>query len=150
MGAMDVMGIRSIRCMHPCRCCCVKRSNIWDIQNSNNQFLRSSTSNTMFLSEAFEIFCKKMKNFPLLAREIDVLDSCVKEGIHPILPAILQLEVPHPQFSAYCYTPVDLLHTLLSGMIRDWIVMTEVIGTNYTYICIYIHLHVCLNVVSPR
>ena len=82
----------------------------------------------------FECFCKDVKGTILSDEEADILKKCKKFGVHPILPALLQLEEPFPMFTAYTYAPADLLHTFLSGMMRDWIVTTEVFGKSYIYI----------------
>ena len=134
MGAMDVMGIRSFKCNYPCRFCAITRGYYWDLEKIANVPLRQSSEYRKFLSTAFECFCKDVKGTILSDEEADILKKCKKFGVHPILPALLQLEEPFPMFTAYTYAPADLLHTFLSGMMRDWIVTTEVFGKSYIYI----------------
>jgi hypothetical protein len=131
MGAMDVMGIRSFKCNYPCRFCAITRENLWNIENTSTVRLRQSWDYRKFLSPAFDCFCKVVKGNLLSPEEADILNKCKKYGVHPILPALLLLEEPFPMFTAYTYAPADLLHTFLSGMMRDWIVTTEVFGKAY-------------------
>ena len=133
MGAMDVMGIRSFKCNYPCRFCAITRENLWDIENTSRVRLRQSSEYHKFLSTAFECFCKAVKGNFLSHEETEILKKFKKFGVHPILPALLQLEEPFPMFTAYAYAPADLLHTFLSGMMRDWIVTTAVFGKSYVY-----------------
>ena len=128
MGAMDVMGICSFRCNYPCRFCAITRENIWKIEDIASVPLRQSSRYREFLSTAFECFCKSVKGNLLSQGEANILKKCKKFGVHPILPALLQLEEPFPMFTAYSYAPADLLHTFLSGMMKDWIVTTEILG----------------------
>jgi hypothetical protein len=142
IGAMDVMGIRSIKCGNPCRFCAIEKGRMWDIEDTANVPLRLSSEYRKFLSTAFSCFCKDVKGNLLSQDEVHTLAECKRLGLHPILPALLRLEEPFPMFTAYTYAPADLLHTFLSGIMRDWIVSTVVIGkTTYirAFIPIYVH-----------
>ena len=50
--------------------------------------------------------------------------------VHAVEITMLRFESPHKYFSNYLLAPTDMLHTLLSGLFRDWIVYTVILGKN--------------------
>lgn len=138
MGSMNLMGIRSISCMRPCRCCMIKRTDLWDVTCIDCVNLRNSTECKELLDGAFEACCTQLRGEYVSEDGLNQLAECTRQGIHPVEIALLSFESPHKFFSAYLLAPTDLLHTLLSGLFRDWIVYVVILGKNdifYHYTC---------------
>ena len=93
----------------------------------DNFEIRNSEEANYHLSYAFDAFCKSCRNEYINKNEVDALQYCDKNGLHPIKPAILDLPVPYLSFNPYTYAPPDVLHTVLSGILKDWIFNTVVI-----------------------
>jgi len=102
----------------------------WDIIAVENTGFRDSEFVTNLLNGSFAAFCNNAKGNRLSPTDIQKLDMCKVLGIHPIQLAVNHIERPNQYFTAYTYFPPDILHTILSGLFRDWIVFTFVIGSN--------------------
>lgn len=127
MGAMSVSCIKSFKCSRACRCCMIEREEIWDVTNVSRIPLRSSSLCKDLLSSAFANFCKRERGLGITINERNNLDICDTLGIHPLQVAIHEFQLPHPSTTSYMLTPADLLHTFLSGIMKDWIVYVSVI-----------------------
>jgi len=108
----------------------MKTEDAWDIIAVENTGFRDSGFMTNLLNGSFAAFCNNAKGIRLSATDIQKLEMCRVLGIYPIQLAVNHIERPNQNITAYTYFPPDILHTILSGLFRDWIVFTFIIG-NY-------------------
>ena len=89
--------------------------------------IRNFEDSNIFLDVAFDAFCKDCRNNDINEFEEQALDYCANNCLHPLKPAVFDLPLPHLSFNPYMYAPPDVLHTILSGILKDWIFNTVVI-----------------------
>lgn len=82
------------------------------------------------LNGSFEAFCRKMKRQSSAADDA-LLAELLGLSVFPVENALFLFDCPYNWFTAYLTAPADILHTLLSGLFRDWIVVYVVIIGNY-------------------
>jgi hypothetical protein len=81
------------------------------------------------------LFGRQMRKLALTEDEIEVLKELKQLGHQPIVPAIAQLEPSYEGHSAKDCTPVEALHVVRAGILKDWIfiviVILQVLKTAY-------------------
>ena len=115
---------------YPCRLCTCLRKNIMN-PNIDECVLRSSDENSVFLKDAWLVFCKSIKHdlgtgkkLRLTQTEKNILVKCKNSSVKPMLPAFFEIPSPFPGFSSYSYAQPDMMHTFLKGPCEQWIVDT--------------------------
>ena len=96
-----------------------------DLLNSSGNYydIRSSEEAKVHLHIAFNAFCKRMKRQQLIEKEKAALKYCESHSIHPIMLAVMNMDLPFEGFSAYEFFRQDLMHTLL-GRLKTWVFTT--------------------------
>jgi hypothetical protein len=152
MEAMAVCGVTSFLGASPCRCCEIRKQDVWDLTSVSETSFRDSDEIKLILSDAFASFCRKMK------RVSNNEDNLLLKKLHnltlfPVVNSLFLFDNPYECFTGYLLSTADLLHTLLSGLFRDWIVYTVVICNYSLYyviilnaICNYIIIFTTLNI----
>ena len=94
----------------------------------DNFEIRNYEEANHYLSFAFNAFCKDCRNENMTDIEYQSLDYCERNGLHPLKPVVLDsVLLPYRSFNPYTFVPPDVLHTVLSGILKDWIFNTAVI-----------------------
>ena len=73
------------------------------------------------------LFGKQMRKLPMSDAEKEILSDLKELGHLPILPALLQLQPSYEGHSDKDYTPVEALHVIRAGILKDWIFIVIVI-----------------------
>ena len=136
MGGQSVAGIYHITCRYPCRLCTVCKDNIHMLPDAAKASLRDSEEAKNLLAGSFCVYCKKERRLPITDQEKSKLRKLKRRKLHPVENALFLFDLPDESLTGYLLTPADCLHTLLSGLFRDWIVYTVVISNYYNYIII--------------
>ena len=91
-------------CPYPCRMCECPKSRLFDC-NVDDIPLRDDDFVRDMLAGAWGAFCKSMQReadtgraVRLTAWEQHVLKECARLSIHPIMPALMMLEKPYPEY----------------------------------------------------
>jgi hypothetical protein len=122
-----LIGHKSFKVEHCCRLCMARRKHIWNFAEIPDINLRCCEETNILTKGAFQAYCRKMRKLPLTRTQNYRLERLEKLGIQPLDITLLNFEKPSQNFTSYLYAPADLLHTLLSGACRDWIVYNGVI-----------------------
>jgi hypothetical protein len=86
--------------------------------------IRDSETYNIQLQYAFNSFVKKCKvsKRGLTDHERQILDYCFEKSIHPLYPALNELEPSYKGHTAYRRCAHDLLHTMI-GLLEYWVSM---------------------------
>ena len=118
MEAMAVCGVTSFLSDLPCRCCEVRREQLWDITAIEDTDYRDSEYVKTLLVEAFPSFCRKMRKEET-DDDAETLNKLKQLSLYPVENSLFLFDSPYELFSGFFYATADLLHTLLSGLFRD-------------------------------
>ena len=128
MGAQSVAGIYHYSCQYPCRLCRLRRDSMWNLVDASKACLRDSDESKVLLEGSLEAYCKDARCIAITEQAKSKLRKLKRRKLHPVENALFTFDLPHPSLTWYLLTPADLLHTMLSGLFRDWIVCSEVIS----------------------
>ena len=120
-GAHSCIGCMATGCAHPCRLCTsTSQQTLFD----EIVPLRDPNLTLNMQEVAWRAFGKKIRKEERTVEEDTALKWCGKNSIHPIPSALLALKKPYVGHNAFLYVPPDILHTVLAGIMRNWIFWT--------------------------
>jgi hypothetical protein len=109
---------------YPCRLCMVDNHSIFFDLSCGLRDPKNVLHNQHI---AWRGVCKQIRGIVRNEAEIQAENWCQDMSIHPVPAAVFNLIEPYPGHNPYCYFWPDYLHTVLGGIMRNWIFSTATI-----------------------
>ena len=127
MGAYGIRCLIGIKSPSPCMTCLATREECGFPYLADVAMRTSTDLQGLIDKRPFAIYCRKLLRKRISPEEEKVLKDLKELGHMPIFSCLMQLQPAFEGHFVKDYTPIDALHVLLGGVLKDWVTIVVVI-----------------------